>query len=230
MSSIARVGFLYFITFTDDFSRYGYIYLIRHKSEWFEKFKKIQNEVQNQLGKKIKFMWFDRKGEYLSLELSDHLKQYGIVPQLPPPKTPQWNGMSERRNQTLLDMVRSMMSQIDLSLSFWGYAHETIAFTLNRVPTKFVEMTPYEIWTEKRLGLSFLKVWGCEAYVKRLMSDKLTLKSDNCFFMRYLRKTKGYYVYNIIEGKVFIARNGVFLEKEFLFKGLIGRKVQLEEI
>jgi transposase InsO family protein len=136
MSSIARGGFQYFITFTDDFSRYGYIYLMRHKSESFEKFKKFQNEVQNQLGKTIKFLRSDRGGEYLSLEFGDHLKQCGIIPQLTPPGTPQWNGVSERRNRTLLDMVRSMMSQADLPLSFWGYALETAAFTLNRVPSK----------------------------------------------------------------------------------------------
>jgi predicted transcriptional regulator len=75
MSSVARCGFQYFITFTDDSSRYGYIYLMRHKSESFEKFKEFQNEVQNQLDKTIKFMRSDRGGEYLSLEFSDHLKQ-----------------------------------------------------------------------------------------------------------------------------------------------------------
>ena len=74
-------------------------------------------------------------------------------------------------------MVRSMMSQADLPISFWGYALETAAFTLNRVPTKSMEKTPYEMWTGKHPGLSFLKVRGCEAYVKRLMSDKLTPKS-----------------------------------------------------
>jgi hypothetical protein len=86
-----------------------------------------------------------------------------------------------------------MMSQTDLPLSFWGYALETATFALNKVPTKFVEKTLYEIWTGKRIVLSFLKVWGCEAYVKRLISDKLTLKSDNYFFVGYPRETKEYY-------------------------------------
>jgi hypothetical protein len=71
---------------------------------------------------------------------------------------------------------------------------------------------------------------GCEAYVRRLMSDKLPPKSDKCFFVGYLRETKGYYFYNKSEGKVFVARNGVFMEKEFLSKGVSGSKVQLEEI
>jgi hypothetical protein len=122
------------------------------------------------------------------------------------------------------------MSQTDLSLSFWGYALETATFTLNKVPTKSVVRAPYEIWTRKRPGLSFLKVWGCEAYVKRLISDKLTPKSDKCLFVGYPRETKGYYFYNKVEGKVFVALNGVFMEKEFLSKGVSGSKVQLEEI
>jgi hypothetical protein len=106
-----------------------------HKSESFEQFKEFQNEVQNQIGKTIKFLRSDRGGEYLSLKFIDHLKQCGNILQLTLHKTPQWNGMSVRRNRTLLAMVRSMMRQTDLPLSFWGYALETAVFTLNRVPT-----------------------------------------------------------------------------------------------
>jgi hypothetical protein len=124
-------------------------------------------------------------------------------------------------------MVRSMMSQTNLLLSFWGYALETVTFRLNRVPTKSIERTPYEIWNGKCPRMSFLNVWGCEAYVKRLMSDRLTPKSDKCCFVGYLRETKGYYFYNKVEGKVFVARNGVFMQKEFLSKGVSGSKVQL---
>jgi hypothetical protein len=163
---------------------------MRHKSESFEKFKEFHNEVQNQLGKKIKFLRSDRRGEYLNLEFSDHVKQCGIVPPLTPLGMPQWNGVSERRNQTLLDMVRSMMSQIDLSLFFWGYALETAIFILNKVPTMSVERTSYEIWTGKRPRLSVLKIRGCEAYVKHLMSDNLTPKSDKYFFVGYPREIK----------------------------------------
>ena len=95
MSSTARGGFQYFITFTDDLSRYGYVYLMRHKSETFEKFKEFQNEVENQHGKKIKAFRSDRGGEYLSHKFSDHLKSCGIVPQLTSPGTLQRNRVSE---------------------------------------------------------------------------------------------------------------------------------------
>jgi len=81
MRKEARGGFLYFITFTDDFSRYGHVYLMRHKSESFEMFKTFKNEVENQLGKKIKAIRSDRGGEYLSQEFDDYLKDCGIVSQ-----------------------------------------------------------------------------------------------------------------------------------------------------
>ena len=75
-----------------------------------------------------------------------------------PHGTPQHNGVSECHNRTLLDMVRSMMSLTDLPLSFWRYALETAAFTLNREPSKSVETTPYELRFSKKPKLSFLKI------------------------------------------------------------------------
>ena len=75
--------------------------------------------MENHRNKKIKFLPSDREGEYLSYEFGLHLKQCGIVSQLTPLVTPQCNGVSEHRNRTLLDMVRSMMSLTNLPLSFW---------------------------------------------------------------------------------------------------------------
>ncbi|KAK1660603.1 hypothetical protein QYE76_048762, partial [Lolium multiflorum] len=230
MSVASRGGYRYVLTFMDDLSRYGYIYFMKHKSETFEKFKEFQSEVENQRNKKIKFLRSDRGGEYLSYEFGMHLKKCGILSQLTPPGTPQRNGVSERHNRTLLDMVRSMMSLTDLPLSFWGYALETAAFTLNRAPSKSVETTPYELWFGKKPKLSFLKVWGCEAYVKKLQPDKLEPKAEKCVFIGYPKETIGYTFYHRSEGKIFVAKNGSFLEKEFLTKEVTGRKVELDEV
>ena len=81
MSVEARDGFRYFLTFTDDLSRYGYIYLMKHKSETLEKFKDFQSEVENHRNKKINFPRSDRRGKYLSYEFGLQLKQCGIVSQ-----------------------------------------------------------------------------------------------------------------------------------------------------
>ncbi|KAJ9546753.1 hypothetical protein OSB04_019296 [Centaurea solstitialis] len=229
-SHVARGGYRYFITFTDDFSRYGYVYLMRHKSESFERFREFQNEVQNQLGRKIKFLRSDRGGEYLSDEFDNHLMECGIVSQLTPPYTPQMNGVSERRNRTLLDMVRTMMCHSTLPMSFWGHALETAAHILNRAPTKSVEKTPYELWKGKKPNISFLRIWGCEVYVKRPTSGKLKPKSDKCFFVGYPRTTVGYYFYNPEENKVFVARNGKFLEEKFVSSGNTRKDVDLQVV
>src|SRR3954469_1472579 len=122
MNIKARDKYHYFLTFTDDLSRYGYIYLMKHKSEMFEKFKEFQSEVENHRDKKIKFLRSDRGDEYLSYEFGLQLKQCEIVSLLTPPGTPQHNGAYERHNRTLLDIVQSMMFLTNLPLSFWGYA------------------------------------------------------------------------------------------------------------
>ncbi|GJT52862.1 retrotransposon protein, putative, ty1-copia subclass, partial [Tanacetum coccineum] len=101
---VSRQGASYFITFTDVYSRYVYVYLLKHKREVFETFKVFKNEVENQLRKTIKALRSDRGGEYISQEFKDYLKACIIVQQHTPPYTPQHNGMSERRYRTLLDM------------------------------------------------------------------------------------------------------------------------------
>ena len=92
--------------------------------------------MENHRNKKIKFLRSDRGEEYLSYEFGLQLKQCEIVSLLTPPGTPRCNGVSERHNRTLLDIVQSMMSLTNLSLSFWGYALEIAAFMLNRAPSK----------------------------------------------------------------------------------------------
>ncbi|GKB06542.1 retrotransposon protein, putative, ty1-copia subclass [Tanacetum coccineum] len=177
---MSRQGASYFVTFTDDFSRYGYVYLLKHNHEVFETFKIFQKEVENQLGKTIKSLRSDRRGEYMSQEFLDHLKYHGIIAHRTPPYTPHHNGVSERRNRTLLDMVRSMISQTTLPNSFCDYTIESDARILNMVPTKKVDKTPYKVWHGQAPKLSYLKVWGCEALLKRdtlTKPDKLEPKS-----------------------------------------------------
>ncbi|GJU22170.1 retrotransposon protein, putative, ty1-copia subclass [Tanacetum coccineum] len=152
---------------TSSRSRYGYVYLLKHKHEVFETFKVFKNEVENQLGKTIKALRSDRGGKYISQEFKDYLKACGIVQQLPLIPTHN-NDVSKRRNHTLLDMVKSMMNLTTLPLSFWDYA-------LEKVP-----------------NLSYLKVWGSEALVKRDTPDKLQQRSVKCIFIGYPKETIGF--------------------------------------
>ncbi|KAL0394489.1 UNVERIFIED_CONTAM: hypothetical protein Slati_4415100 [Sesamum latifolium] len=130
-------------------------------------------------------------------------------------RTPQLNGVAERRNQTLLDIVWSMMSFMELPLSFRGYALETAAKLLNIAPSKSVPNSPYEIWHGKPASYKYLIVWGRPAYVKTLVGDKLGSRSSLCRFIEYPKETAGYYFYDPIKQKIFVSRNTVFLKKGF---------------
>ncbi|GKA99573.1 retrotransposon protein, putative, ty1-copia subclass [Tanacetum coccineum] len=142
---------------------------------------------------RIKAIRSDRGGEYSSHKFVNHVKICGIVYQLTPPYTPQHNGLSKRRNLTLLDMVRSMMNITTLPKSFWGYALESVARILNMVPTKKVERTPYEIWHGKAHKLSYLRLWGC-----------------------YLKETMGCYFYYPLENKIFVTRNAELFQNNLI--------------
>ncbi|GJS78862.1 retrotransposon protein, putative, ty1-copia subclass [Tanacetum coccineum] len=230
---VSRQGASYFVTFTDDFSRYGYVYLLEHKHEVFETFKVFQKKVEYQLEKTIKSLRSDRGGEYMSQDFLDYLKEHGIIAHRTPRYTPQHNGVSERRNRTLLDMVRSMMSQKTLPKSFWDYALETAARILNMVPTKKVEKTPYEVWHGQSPKLSYLKVWGCEALVKRdtlTKPDKLEPRSIKCIFVGYLKETMGYSFHYPPENKVLVARNAEFLENSLITQKASGSLNDLQII
>ena len=133
------------------------------------------------------------------------------------------------RNRTLLDTVRSMMDKADLQKSLWGHALETVVYILNRVPSKLVEVPPYEIWTNKKPYLTHMKVWGSPTYVKQTMLDKMEAKSDRCLFVRYPKETNGYQLYNSLEQKVFVSKHVVFMEKEFLIEDS-GSNVELGEV
>ena len=82
----------------------------------------------------------------------------------------------------------------------------------------------------RNLSCRFLKVWGCDAYVKKFHPDKLEPKSEKCVFIEYPKEIVGYTFYHRSEGKTFVAKFGSFLEKEFLLKEVSGRKVELDEV
>ena len=96
-----------------------------------------------------------------------------------------------------MDMVRSMISYSTLPISLWMEALKTVIHILNRVPSKSVPKTPYELWTGKEPSLNYLRVWGCPAEVKVFNPNigKLDSKTVSYHFIGYLEKSKGYHFY-----------------------------------
>ena len=128
--------------------------MIKEKSDALDVFKIFKAEVENQLERTIKVVRSDRGGEYYgrytesgrnSGPFAKFLENEGIVAQYTMPETPQQNGVAERRNRTLMDMVRSMVSNTTLPKSMWGEALKITIYILNRVPSKAVPKTPFEL-------------------------------------------------------------------------------------
>ncbi|GKA64215.1 putative zinc finger, CCHC-type containing protein [Tanacetum coccineum] len=126
----------------------------KRKGSW-----KGKAEVENQLDRKIKVVRSDSGGEYYGRHTDvgqaprsffDFCKDHGIINQYTMSGTPQQNGVAERRNRTLMDMVRSMLANSNLPEFLWTEALKTAVHILNRVPSKSVPKTPYEIWTGRK--------------------------------------------------------------------------------
>ncbi|KAI0510586.1 hypothetical protein KFK09_011193 [Dendrobium nobile] len=109
------------------------------------------------------------------------------------PGTPSQNGVAERRNRTLKDMVRSMISHSSLPESLWGEALKTAVYILNRVPSKAVTKTPYELWTGKKPSIRHFHVWGCPAEARPYKPNerKLDSRTVSCYFVGYSERSRG---------------------------------------
>jgi hypothetical protein len=131
------------------------------------------------------------------------------------PDYPQQNGVAERRSRTLMNMVRSMLRYSTLPISLWMDALKTAVHILNRVPSKLVPKTPYEIWTGRKPTLNYLCVWGCLAEAKLFNQsiEKLDPKTVSYHFIGYPDKSKEFrFYYPDRYIKTVETRHVVFLE------------------
>ena len=125
-----------FLTLIDDATKYCFIYLLKSKDKALEHFKIFKAEVENQLEKKIKRLRSDRGGEYVSNEFSQFYEENRIIHEITPPYSPQSNGIAERKNRTLCDLVNAMLQSSGMSDYWWGEAVLTANYVLNRVPPR----------------------------------------------------------------------------------------------
>ena len=190
----SRGGKNYFITFIDDYSKYCYVYLLHSKDEALNSFKTYKAEVENQLEKKIKVIRSDRGGEYESAAFSDFCVQYGIVHQTTAPYTPQQNGVAERKNRTLKEMINSMLNSSGLPHNLWGEALLTANFILNRIPFKNSNKSPYEVWKGRLPSYKMIKIWGCLAKVLIPLPKRTKLgpKTIDCVFIGFTNASAAY--------------------------------------
>ncbi|GAU24969.1 hypothetical protein TSUD_312040 [Trifolium subterraneum] len=210
-------GKRYFLTFTDDFSRKTWVYVLKEKSEAFEIFKIFKAMVELESGCMIQALRTDRGGEFTSSVFNEFCNSKGIKRQLTTAYTPQQNGVSERKNRTLLNMIRSMLVCKNVPKIFWPEALKWATYILNRSPTISVKnMTPEEAWSGTKPSVTHFRVFGCLAYahVPDNHRKKLDNKSVKCVHLGISDESKAYKLYNPIEKKIVISRDVVFDESK----------------
>ena len=129
--------------------------------------------------------------------MSPFAKLLGIYVQYTMPGTPQQNGVLERHNRILMDMIMSMLINLTLPVSLWMYAFKTAMYLLNGVLGKAVPKTPFELWTNRRPSTRHLHVWGCQAEIRiyNPQERKLDARTISGYFISYPEKSKGYMFY-----------------------------------
>ncbi|GAU34012.1 hypothetical protein TSUD_212730 [Trifolium subterraneum] len=179
-------GNRYFITFTNDFTRKTWIYFLHEKSEALDCFKKFKTLVEKQSNCALLCLRTDRGGEFTSNTFNEFCSTQGIKRQLTAVYTPQQNGVSERKNRTILNMVRSMISARNVPKRFWPEAVNWATYVMNRSLTHVVQdLTPEEAWSGVKPSVHHFRVFGCVAHVHipDVNRKKLDGKSVMCILL-----------------------------------------------
>jgi len=218
MAVTGLMGERYFATFIDERSGRMAIALLKYKSEVFERFKDYQAKVERETGKKIKVLRSDGGGEYTGNTFRNYLANEGITQRITPPYTPEHNGIAERANRTIMEMVRCMLFDSGLGQEFWGYAALTAIHIINRLPgSTHNNRTPFELRFGSPPSISHLRVFGCTVYrqIPAANRNKLDRRAQKCRLIGYTEESgsRVYRVYN--EGpKQVSVRRDVVLEEE----------------
>jgi transposase InsO family protein len=221
----------YFISFIDDYSRKVWIYFLAEKSEAFTIFKNYKNLVEKKTGAFIRCLRTNRGGEFTFHEFNVFCKANGTSRQLTAAYTPQQNGVAEHKNMTIMNMVRSMLSENQVSNNLWPEAVNWTAHVLNRSPTLAVkDMTPKEAWSGVKPNVDYFRVFGCIGHVHVSDSKKTKLddKSFQCVLLGMSEESKAYRLYDPASKKIVVSRDVVFEENECWDLGRSNEEARLD--
>lgn len=205
------------MTLTDDFSRKTWIYFLVEKSEAFTTFKLYKAKVVKEVGTPIRILRTDRGGEFTSSEFKHFCEGNGIRRQLTAAYTHQQNGVTERKNHTILNMVRSMMSAKKILKTCWPEAVNWTMHVLNRCPTlALTNMTPEEAWSGIKPSVDHFRIFGCigHVHVPDERGVKFDAKSRKCIFFGVSDESKAYRFFDPISKKNVVSRDVVFEEAQ----------------
>jgi hypothetical protein len=208
-------GSKYCLVIVDDYSRFTWVFFLQEKSQTQETLKIFLRRAQNEFGLRIKNIRSDYGTEFKNSQFEGFLEEQGIKHEFSSPYTPQQNGVVERKNRTLLDMVRTMLDEYKTPDRFWVEAINTACYSINRLYLhRILKKASYELLTGKKPNVSYFRVFGskCFILIKRGRSSKFAPKVVEGFLLGYDSNTRAYRVFNKSTGLVEVSCGIVFDE------------------
>ncbi|GJZ09443.1 putative ribonuclease H-like domain-containing protein [Tanacetum coccineum] len=212
----------YCLVVTDDYSRFTWVFFLASKDETSGILKSFITQIENLVDKKVKIIRCDNGTEFKNRVMSEFCEKKGIKKEFSIARTPQQNGVAERRNRTLIEAARTMLADSKLPTTFWAEAVNTACYVQNRVlVVKPHNKTPYELFRGRTPSLSFMKPFGCHVTILNTLDHlgKFDGKSDDGFFVGYSLNSKAFRVYNIRTRKVEENLHVRFLEDKPIVAG-----------
>ena len=209
-------GYKYYVSFVDDYTRFTWIYLLKHKSDVEQVFYNFQAHVERLLDCKIKAVQSDWGGEYHKLHL--YFQCTGIFHRVSCPNTSQQNGIAERKHRHLVETGLALLAHSSLPLRFWDEAFLTACYLINRMPTPVLNKdTPLFRLFHVQPNYSSLRIFGCACWpsLRKYNAHKLEFRSKMCVFLGYSPLHKGYKCLDRTSGRIYISRDVVFDESVF---------------
>ena len=225
---ISHAGYKYFVTFLDDYIRFTGIYFLRSKAEVFSVFQRFVSFLKTQFSTHIKIL--RSGGEYMSNTFQSFLQNEGILSQRSCPSTPQQNGVAERKNRHLLDVVRTLLLESSVPLRFWCEALSTTVHLINRLPSPTLHNVSlfYKLFGYSPSYFN-LRTFGCVCFVHLAPHErhKLINQSVKCAFVGYVINKKGYVCYDLQLRRIRVSRNVVFFEISFSFPPMLDHHLHI---
>ncbi|KAI9195124.1 hypothetical protein LWI28_011959 [Acer negundo] len=209
-------GKRYIFVCVDDFSWFTWTYFLREKSETFDKFKMLCNKIQNEMNssiKNIKRIRSDHGREFENVSFETYCDSIGISHEFLAPKTPQKNGVVERKNKVLQEIARVMLLSNNVPRNLWAEAVNAACYIGNRVFLRpCTRQTSYELWKGRKPNVSYFHTFGSKCYMlnDRDQLGKFKAKSDEGIFIGYALNSRAYRVFNLKTRSVMQSSNVIF--------------------
>ncbi|GJU87301.1 retrovirus-related pol polyprotein from transposon TNT 1-94 [Tanacetum coccineum] len=190
---------MYFLVVADDYSRFTWIFFLATKDETSCIFKSFITGIENLVDHKVKVIRCDNGTEFKNREVNQFCEMKGILRQFSVARTPQQNGVTKRRNRTLIEAARTMLADSKLPTTFWAEVVNTACYVQNRVlVVKPHNKTPYELFHGKTPTLSFMRPFGYPVTILNTIDHlgKFDGKANECFFVGYSLNSNAFRVFN----------------------------------